>query len=150
MSAPHPRVDHGPCAGEVTPTEAWERLAADPAAILVDVRTRIELALTGGPDVSALGREPLFVEWMTQQGRNPAFMEELRAGLAARGAGPDTAVFFLCRTAGRSRVAAGELTAAGFGRAFNVAEGFEGDLDAAGHRNVVNGWKARGLPWRQS
>jgi len=150
MASPHPPVPAGPCAGDVTPAEAWERLAADPSAVLVDVRTRIELALTGGPDLGALGREPLFVEWMTQQGRNAGFLDELRAGLAARGAGPDTAVYFLCRTAGRSRVAAGELAAAGFRRAFNVSEGFEGDLDGAGHRNSVNGWKARGLPWRQS
>ncbi|MEM7686023.1 MAG: rhodanese-like domain-containing protein, partial [Pseudomonadota bacterium] len=32
----------------------------------------------------------------------------------------------------------------------NVAEGFEGDLDADGHRGTINGWKAHGLPWRQS
>ena len=29
------------------PADAWERLKSDPAAILVDVRTEIELALTG-------------------------------------------------------------------------------------------------------
>ena len=32
----------------------------------------------------------------------------------------------------------------------NVAEGFEGDLDQDDHRGGVNGWKARGLPWRQN
>jgi hypothetical protein len=33
---------------------------------------------------------------------------------------------------------------------FNVLEGFEGDLDkASGHRNELNGWKKRGLPWTQ-
>ena len=32
----------------------------------------------------------------------------------------------------------------------NVAEGFEGDLDSEGRRGRVNGWKVRGLPWRQS
>ena len=30
----------------------------------------------------------------------------------------------------------------------NVLEGFEGDVDAHGHR-AVNGWKQAGLPWRQ-
>ena len=54
MASPHPPVPAGPCAGDVTPAEAWERLAADPAAVLVDVRTRIELALTGGPDPGPL------------------------------------------------------------------------------------------------
>lgn len=140
----------GPCAGDLTPAEAWQRLESDPAAILVDVRTRIELALTGGPDLAPLGREPLFVEWMTQQGRNPEFLPELRRQLAARGAGPDTPLLFLCRTAGRSRMAAGELTEEGFRACYNISEGFEGGLDAQGHRNSVDGWKARGLPWRQT
>jgi rhodanese-related sulfurtransferase len=150
MSAPQTALKPGPCAGDLSPAEAWSRLEADPAAILVDVRTRIELALTGGPDLSTLGREPVFVEWMTQQGRNPAFLDDLRQALLLRGAGPDTPILFLCRTAGRSRMAAGELTARGYRACYNIAEGFEGDLDAAGHRNSVNGWKARGLPWKQS
>jgi rhodanese-related sulfurtransferase len=140
----------GPCAGDLSPTEAWERLAADPGAVLVDVRTRIEHALIGTPDLSALGREPVYVEWMTQQGPNPGFLPELRAKLAERGATVATPLFFLCRSGGRSRMAAGELTAAGFTACYNVAEGFEGDLDARGHRNSVNGWKVRGLPWRQT
>ncbi len=151
MSAPQTGMKKPlPCAGDVNPGEAWERLAADPQAVLVDVRTRIELALVGGPDLSSLAHEPVCVEWMTQQGRNAAFLEELTAALAARGAGPQTPIFFLCRSGGRSRMAAGELAAAGFERCYNVAEGFEGALDAAGHRSSVDGWKVRGLPWRQT
>lgn len=140
----------GACAGDLSPAEAWERLKSDPAAILVDVRTRIELALTGGPDLSAIAREPVLAEWMTQQGRNPDFLAELRGLLAERSAGPDTPLLFLCRSGGRSRMAAGELTAEGFRACYNVSEGFEGELDPAGHRNSVSGWKARGLPWRQT
>jgi len=58
-------------------------------------------------------------------------------------------VLFLCRSGARSRAAAMAATAAGYARAYNVAEGFEGDLDAEGHRGRVNGWKVAGLPWRQ-
>jgi rhodanese-related sulfurtransferase len=150
MSTPQTGFVSGPYAGDLTPVQAWDRLAADDAAILVDVRTRIELALTGGPDLAALAKEPVFAEWVTQQGRNPVFMPELKKALAERGAGPDTPILFLCRTAGRSRMAAGELTSEGFRACYNIAEGFEGDLDAHGHRNSVNGWKARGLPWKQT
>lgn len=150
MSTAQTGMKPGPYAGDLVPAEAWERLERDPMAVLVDVRTRIELALTGGPDLSPLGREPVFAEWMTQQGRNPGFMGDLKTALAARGARPDTPILFLCRTAGRSRMAAGELAAEGFRACYNIAEGFEGDLDATGHRNSVNGWKARGLPWRQT
>jgi len=140
----------GACAGDLSPADAWERLKADPAAILVDVRTRIEVALTGGPDLSSVSRQPVLVEWMTQQGRNPHFMDELKRLLAERSAGPDTPILFLCRSAGRSRLAAGELTAEGFRACYNISEGFEGELDPQGHRNTVTGWKARGLPWRQT
>ena len=46
-------------------------------------------------------------------------------------------------------VAAQAAQAAGFPHAFNVADGFEGPVDAACHRGTVAGWKAEGLPWRQ-
>jgi rhodanese-related sulfurtransferase len=45
--------------------------------------------------------------------------------------------------------AAKAATAAGLGPAYNVLEGFEGGLDSEGHRGRT-GWRARGLPWRQS
>ena len=151
MSTPQTgAVPAGPCAGELKPAEAWARLVGDPAALLVDVRSRIELALTGAPDLTGLAREPVVVEWMTLQGRNPGFLDELQGQLSERGAGPDTPLLFLCRSGGRSRMAAGELTAVGFRACYNIAEGFEGALDAQGHRNSVDGWKARGLPWKQT
>jgi sulfur dioxygenase len=31
-----------------------------------------------------------------------------------------------------------------------VLEGFEGDPDANAHRNLIGGWRARGLPWKQN
>ena len=43
----------------------------------------------------------------------------------------------------------GALAAFGFKRVVNVAEGFEGDLDEQKHRGST-GWKAVGLPWKQS
>ena len=40
-------------------------------------------------------------------------------------------------------------TEAGIGPSYNVLDGFEGNLDADGHRGTT-GWKAVGLPWTQS
>ena len=34
-------------------------------------------------------------------------------------------------------------------QAYNVLEGFEGDVDTQGHRGRLGGWRLRGLPWRQ-
>ena len=52
-------------------------------------------------------------------------------------------------TGARSLAAGQAAQAAGFPHAFNVADGFEGPVDAEGHRGSVAGWKADGLPWRQ-
>jgi hypothetical protein len=32
----------------------------------------------------------------------------------------------------------------------NVLEGFEGELDDAGRRGTLGGWRKAGLPWLQS
>jgi hypothetical protein len=41
------------------------------------------------------------------------------------------------------------LTARGYGRCHNVADGFEGGHDAERHRGTREGWKVAGLPWCQ-
>jgi rhodanese-related sulfurtransferase len=50
----------------------------------------------------------------------------------------------------RSRAAAIAMTGAGYSRAYNIAGGFEGDPDQERHRGKKNGWKASGLPWKQT
>ena len=40
-------------------------------------------------------------------------------------------------------------TEAGYGGCYNILEGFEGDKDANGQRNIVGGWRKAGLPWLQ-
>ena len=77
-------------------------------------------------------------------------MLPLFVGAASAGADKDAPVLFLCRSGARSRSAAIALTAAGFSRAYNIVGGFEGDLDGDRHRGQTNGWKAAGLPWKQS
>ncbi len=148
MSGNRPIVD------EVDPAEACRLLESDPDTALVDVRTRAEWAFIGLPDLSALGRPLWPVEWVAfpSLARNPAFVSELEARMDGK---PPARLFFLCRSGSRSMAAAQlvAVTLAGQGLTVlctNVAEGFEGDLDQNGHRGRVNGWKERGLPWRQS
>jgi rhodanese-related sulfurtransferase len=99
-----------------------------------------------------LAREPHRIEWQSYPSMqiNPDFIADAAEQLQAAGAGPDTPVLFLCRSGARSRAAAVAMTRAGFHKAFNIAGGFEGDLDGEGHRGKINGWKATGLPWRQT
>lgn len=134
-------------AGDLSPQQAWDLLAADPDAVLVDVRTEAEWRYVGVPDVSTLGRSTVFVEWVTYPtgARNATFVEEA----VAAGLTPGRPVVFLCRSGARSIAAATAATAAGLGPAYNVLDGFEGNLDLEGHRGD-QGWRATGLPWTQS
>jgi rhodanese-related sulfurtransferase len=126
-------------AGALLPAEAHALMRK--GAKLVDVRTGAELHFVG----SVPGSEA--IEWNTypEGQRNPAFLELL--GEAAR---QDETVMFLCRSGVRSHHAATVATEAGWTDAYNILEGFEGDKDAAGHRNVAGGWRKAGLPWVQS
>ena len=136
-------------AGDLGAAEAWTLLGGERTAQLVDVRTHAEWNFVGTPDLSGLGRKVHFVEWQDfpAMAQNPDFVAKASAAL-----GPDknAPVLFLCRSGVRSRAAAQAMTAAGHTRAYNIAGGFEGDLDHDRHRGSKNGWKAAGLPWIQT
>ena len=136
---------------DVPVEEVWARLEGDPASMLVDVRTRAEWAFVGLPDLEKIGKRVLTVEWQTspESRIDVAFPERLKTVLDAAGAGHDTVLFFICRSGGRSRMAAEAMANAGYRRCWNVADGFEGPLDADRHRGRIAGWKAAGLAWVQ-
>ncbi|MFI2233202.1 rhodanese-like domain-containing protein [Nocardia testacea] len=135
-------------AGDIGPQQAWELLSENPDAVLVDVRTEAEWKFVGVPDTSAIAKPTLLVEWVDSTGaRNTEFLDQLRSALSDRPA--DAPVLFLCRSGQRSAHAADAATAAGIAPAYNISEGFEGPLDELGHRGG-SGWRAHGLPWRQS
>lgn len=137
-------------AGDITPLEAWKLLSDNPHAILVDVRTEAEWRFVGVPDLSSLGREVVYLEWNTTDGqRNGNFLTELRDRIPPVAAGEEQQpVIFLCRSGNRSIGAAEVATEAGIVPSYNILEGFEGHLDAHGHRGET-GWRATGLPWKQ-
>jgi len=129
-----------PYAGALEPAEAWALLQQDPAARLVDVRSRAEWEFVGRVP------EAVEIEWKAWPGMvpNAAFVETLSATVDR-----SAPLLFLCRSGGRSHDAALAATNAGFGTCYNVLEGFEGDRDADKHRNTIGGWRAAGLPWAQ-
>jgi rhodanese-related sulfurtransferase len=139
-------------AGDLGLVEAWDLMAQDPKAQLIDVRTFAEWNFVGLPDLSGLQRRAHCIEWQSYPTMqpNPNFTADAAEALQASGAGGQTPILFLCRSGARSRAAAMAMTRAGFEKAFNIAGGFEGDLDGDGHRGQANGWKATGLPWRQT
>ena len=122
-------------------------LTAHPDTVLVDVRTDAEWRFVGVPDISALGRDVVYVEWNRTDGsHNDGFVDDLTASGVTPGERP---VVFLCRSGNRSIGAAESATAAGIAPSYNMLDGFEGNLDAQQHRGGT-GWKAVGLPWVQS
>lgn len=143
-----------PVVGEETPDSVFEALKNDAGAALVDVRTRPEWAFVGLPDLSSAGKQTWLAEWRSYPDMKPnaAFMDDLARNYDTE---PPATLYFICRSGARSLEAARHAAAA-FAqkgltvRCINVAEGFEGDLAGDGHRGQLNGWKARGLPWRQS
>lgn len=145
MSAPTARSGY---AGDLSPEQAWALLTADADAALVDVRTDAEWRYVGVPDTSTLGRDPVLDQW--QRYPNGQVNHEFLATLTDAGLTPGDGrpLIFLCRSGVRSVAAARAATAAGYGPAYNVTHGFEGDVGPDGHRGST-GWRAAGLPWVQ-
>ena len=133
------RVANLPYAGSLAPVDAWALVEAG-RAVLVDVRSNEERKFVGYVPGS------VHVAWATGTAltRNPRFLRELEAKV-----GKNDVVLLLCRSGKRSALAAEAATKIGFTAAFNVSEGFEGDLDADGRRGRVGGWRLHGLKWVQ-
>ena len=119
-------------AGAVKPDEA-HRLRETGAASIVDIRTRLELQHVGRVPGVPLVQWPRGGDARAQA----AFLEEIRARFE-----PEAPLLFLCRSGIRSHHAATLAARAGYARAYNVLEGFEGD-----NGEGRNGWRAAGLPW---
>jgi rhodanese-related sulfurtransferase len=136
---------------DVPVEDVWAQLEKDTASALIDVRTRAEWAFVGLPDLAEIGKRVLTVEWQTspESKIDAGFAVRMTQALDAAGANKDTELFFICRSGARSRMAAEAMARAGYRRCRNVADGFEGPLDANRHRGRVAGWKASGLAWVQ-
>ncbi len=142
------KTGSSPLVGEVDPNSAWSILCEVKTARLIDVRTRAEWSFVGVPDIGETGSKPVFIEWSSfpDMSVNTAFADEVEKAVRAEVPGP---FLFLCRSGGRSLQAAHAVAAHYADKGvevtcLNVAEGFEGDVDASGHRGSHNGWKARG------
>jgi rhodanese-related sulfurtransferase len=135
-------------AGDVAPKTAWKILSERPEAVLIDVRTRAEWNFVGVPDLAGVGKKPALLEWQIFPSMQPNadFVPSLAGGVANK----DAPLLFLCRSGARSAAAAKAMTAAGYGTCLNVSDGFEGPLDGEAKRGSSQGWKASGLPWRQT
>lgn len=125
--------------GALTPEEAWQVLQTAPNAKLVDVRSQAELEFVGRIPDAAHIEWSFYPEWKP----NPDFMAQLKQQID-----PESLVIFMCRSGVRSDKAAHVAHAAGYTAAYNMLEGFEGEVSTESrHRGEINGWRAANLPW---
>ena len=135
-------------AGDVSPKEAWDALQNDLRAQLIDVRTAAEWSFAGLPVLDSIGKTPETLSWKFYPhfDLNPDFI----ARLEQRHPDKTAPLYFLCKSGGRSADAAMAATQAGYTHAYNIQDGFEGDLNTHHQRGGTSGWKAAGLPWQQA
>ena len=135
---------------EISSSEAYGILQESVDAVLIDVRTKMEYEYVGHPKDSihiALKEPP---EWKTFS----SFVHDVSSLLKEKfpdvGDLPSIKIFLICRSGKRSNEAALLLEADGYKCLFNVYDGFEGDKNINGHRNLINGWRFSNLPWEQN
>lgn len=131
------------------PQEAWQLIQDEPRGILVDVRSDMEYLFVGHP-VGAI-----HIPWIDYPdwNLNPNFVTEIRklvlGGICHEAVESSAPILLICRSGKRSLEAGNLLIQEGFCGVYNVAEGFEGELDEHHHRGMSGGWRFHGLPWEQ-
>jgi rhodanese-related sulfurtransferase len=119
-----------------------------PDALFVDVRMEIESLYVGRPP--GVHNIPWYE--YPELTPNPAeFVAAVKREIQGDSDAERKArtVVLICRSGKRSVDAGLALEAAGFSQVVNVAQGFEGELDAHFHRSTRSGWRQAGLPWEQ-
>jgi rhodanese-related sulfurtransferase len=133
----------------LNPRQAWQLMEDNPRAVLVDVRSNMEFLFVGHP------KGAVHIPWIDEPDWeiNPHFLRQVRE-LMLGGIICDTdegcaPILLICRSGKRSLEAGKLLVENGFRDVFNIAEGFEGELDEQHHRSSIGGWRFEGLPWEQ-
>ena len=138
----------------VTAKEAYEKWKAAPDKVkIIDVRNPEEYLFVGHPTMA--WKIPVAVqiyEWDAEKKQFP--MKPLLDFVArvSQVAKPDETLMVMCRSGGRSAIAANFLAKAGFKNVYNIIDGMEGDAnadsDSVAHAQPLNeGWKNSGCPW---
>lgn len=138
----------------VTAQQAYEKWKAQPDKVMIiDVRTPEEYLFVGHPTMA--WKIPVAVqsyEWDAEKGQFPLKPLMDFATRVQQVARPDDTIMVMCRSGGRSAIAANMLAKAGFTNVFNIIDGMEGDVNAdsesvAQAQPLKAGWKNSGCPW---
>jgi len=138
----------------VTAKEAYEKWRAEPEKVkILDVRTPEEFLFVGHPTMA--WKIPVIAqsyEWDATKGQFPMKLIPDFVARVKEVAKPDDTIMVMCRSGGRSAIAANLLAQAGFKHVHNIIDGMEGDsveepASVFLGQRLKNGWKNSGCPW---
>ena len=137
----------------VTAKEACEQWKAAPDNVkIIDVRTPEEYLFVGHPTMA--WKIPVAIQVYEWDAEKKQFPMKPLLDFVARVqtiAKPDETIMVMCRSGGRSAIAANMLAKAGFKNVYNIIDGMEGDANAdsesVAQAQPLNGWKNSGCPW---
>ena len=114
---------------QIKSSEIKKYVESNPNSVLLDVRTEDEWNTVGKPDTEALGIKSYFITIS----QDSSFLETVRKNIDKK-----EQVLVMCAAGGRSIIAANLLAKEGY-NTLNVADGFSGN-------GQDPGWKNLGLP----
>ena len=138
----------------VTAQEACDRWQADPDNVtILDVRTPEEFLFVGHPTMAWM--VPIAVQsyqWDANKNQFPMSLYSDFVDRVKAVAKSDDTLMIMCRSGGRSAMAANMLAKAGFTQAYSIIDGMEGDTvddpdSVFNGQRLRNGWKNSGCPW---
>ncbi len=138
----------------VTAKEAYEKWQAEPEKVMIfDVRTPEEFLFVGHPTMAwKIPVAAQVYEWDASKGQFPMKLLPDFVSRVSEVAKPDDTICVMCRSGGRSAIAANLLAKAGFKHVYNIIDGMEGDANGdsasvAQGKQPKDGWKNSGCPW---
>jgi rhodanese-related sulfurtransferase len=138
----------------VTAKEAYEKWKADPEKVkILDVRTPEEFLFVGHPSMAwKIPVAAQVYEWDAEKRNFPMKLLTDFVTRVKEVAKPKDVILVMCRSSGRSAIAANLLAKAGFKNVYNIIDGMEGDSvedqdSVFQGQRLKNGWKNSGCPW---
>ena len=117
---------------QIRSKEIKEYLKKNPKCILLDVRTKEEWDTIGKPDGEKIGLKTYFLS--IQSGDERIFNENFIQEFKNLNIGQDHEILNMCRSGGRSQVAAELLTKENY-TCSNISDSFEGNQENVGWKN---------------
>ena len=115
----------------ISSEDCFKKLNEDQNSYLIDVRSPTEWHVDGIPDEDSFEGILFKLAIRNEEGtENLNFIEEFKSLEIPK----DSNIYFICKSGGRSKLAANMLAIEGYKSLFNVEDGF------------ILGWKPKGLP----